>query len=92
MIDWLDVSIHAGIAAVVVGIACLFPGYCIYAAVVVSAGFWIREALQHMDREGIDGSFGKALLPWKWGLGSQMELLAPVTASAVVASLGYVYG
>lgn len=86
MIDWLDVSIHAGIALIMVALAGIAHPFLAWeVAAITAAAFWAREAVQHMNRIGIDGDPAKAINPLRWGLGSQMEFYAPALTAILIA-------
>ena len=86
MISWSDTAIHAGIALALVFVAGFaHPALAWEIAGLVTLIFWVREALQHLDRAGIDNDAAKSLNPLRWGIGSQMELYAPAFTAVITA-------
>ena len=75
-IDWLDVSIHVGVAAALVATAGLFGFQWI--AAPLNAGFWY--SWERFDKD-------RGWLPWTWGIGSQAEFYAPALVGALVATV-----
>lgn len=80
--DWWDIILHCGIAALLVGVAGAI-GVQWYVAPLIAAGFLLREALQDRTKRGV------WRWPWVWSTQKLAEGFGPVAVAlggAILAS------
>lgn len=73
--DWIDIILHAVIAAAIVILGAHLAANAWIVAVAMAITFFVREACQARTK------YGRWLLPWQWSAQKLLEAIAPAVAA-----------